>query len=127
MKVISTASLSTGHMHGPDMKAVLVSRTSSFMVRSTYEFLGPHIEALIVSVFRYSILPVLSLDSILHLKVLDHSFTGEEFLDFIQGVLDQMQLWPLPNSVLVMDNASIHHVPGIHEMVKERCVTAWPN
>ncbi|KAF8234675.1 hypothetical protein L208DRAFT_1260865 [Tricholoma matsutake] len=74
---------------------------------------------------RYSILPALSLDGILHLEVLDHSFTGEDFADFIEGVLDQMQPWPLPNSVLVMDNASIHKVPGIREMVEERYITAW--
>jgi hypothetical protein len=66
---------------------------------------------------KYSILPALSLDGILHLEVLDHSFSGKEFADFVEGVLNQMQPWPLPNSVLVMDNASIHKVPGIREMV----------
>ena len=30
-----------------------------------------------------------------------------------------MNKWPLPNSVLVVDNASIHKVAGIREMVKE--------
>ena len=30
-----------------------------------------------------------------------------------------MNEWPLPNSVLVIDNASIHKVEGIHEMVEE--------
>lgn len=69
---------------------------------------------------RYSILPALSLDGILHLEVLDHAFTGVEFQDFIRGVLDQMQPWPLPNSVLVMDNARIHTVHGICEMIEER-------
>ena len=66
------------------------------------------------------------INGILHLEVLDHSFTGEEFADFIHGVLDQMQPWPLPNSVLVMDNASIHKVPGIREMVEERYITVVP-
>jgi hypothetical protein len=71
---------------------------------------------------RYSILPALSLDGILHLEVLDHSFTGDEFCDFVEGVLDRMQPWPLPNSVLVLDNASIHKIPGLREMVEARCV-----
>jgi hypothetical protein len=69
---------------------------------------------------RYSILPALSLDGILHLEVSDHSFSGEEFIDFVGGLLDQMQPWPLPNSVLVMDNMSIHKVPRILEMVEEQ-------
>ncbi|KAG2343180.1 hypothetical protein BDR05DRAFT_860062, partial [Suillus weaverae] len=68
---------------------------------------------------RYSILPALSLNSILHLEVLDHSFSGEEFGHFISGLLDQMQPWPMPNLVLVMDNTSIHKVSGIHDMVEE--------
>ena len=68
---------------------------------------------------RYSILPALSLDGILHLEVLDHAFTGEEFKDFVRGILGQMNPWPLPNSVLIMDNARIHTVAGIREMVEE--------
>ena len=67
---------------------------------------------------RYSILPALSLDGILHLEVLDHAFTGKEFKDFVTGVLNWMQPWPLSNSVLVIDNAAIHKVPGIREMVE---------
>src|SRR5260370_33088188 len=30
-----------------------------------------------------------------------------------------MNKWPLPHSVLVINNASIHKVAGIHEMVEE--------
>jgi hypothetical protein len=64
-------------------------------------------------------LPALSLDGILHLEVIDHAFMGEEFKDFVRGVLGQMNPWPLPNSVLIMDNARIHTVAGIREMVEE--------
>ena len=52
--------------------------------------------------------------------MIDHAFTGREFTNFVRGVLDQMQPWPLPNSVLVMDNARIHKVPGIREMIEEQ-------
>ena len=64
----------------------------------------------------------MSLDGILHLEVLDRPFIGDEFGDFVEGLLDKMNQWPLSNSVLVMDNASIHKVPGIREMVEERYV-----
>lgn len=40
---------------------------------------------------RYSILPALSMDGILHLEVLQRSFNGPAFLAFIEGLLDQMQ------------------------------------
>ncbi|KAI0078063.1 hypothetical protein K474DRAFT_1582734, partial [Panus rudis PR-1116 ss-1] len=76
--------------------------------------------------WRFSVLPALSLDGILHLEILDHAFTGETFLDFIEGLLGRMQPWPQANSVLVMDNATIHHVAGLQELVEGRYVIwAW--
>ena len=53
----------------------------------------------------------------------DRSFSGEEFRDFVEGVLDKMQncnmmASAMPNSVLVLDNASIHKIPGIREWLK---------
>lgn len=68
----------------------------------------------------YSILPALSLDGILHLDVLDNAITVDDFRRFLLGLLPQMNKWPLPNSVLVIDNATIHKVAGIREMVEER-------
>ena len=69
---------------------------------------------------RYSILPALSLDGILHVEVLDHAINGANFLSFVEGLLDRMQPWPLLNSVLIMDNAAIHRVEGVREMVEAR-------
>jgi DDE superfamily endonuclease len=68
---------------------------------------------------KYSILPAICLDGILHLEVLENAITGDDFLHFVQGVLPRMNRWPLPNSVLVVDNASIHKVAGIRELVEE--------
>ena len=68
---------------------------------------------------RYSILPELSLNGILHTTIHNHTITSNEFLLFIAGLLDHMQPWPLPNSVIVMDNATIHKVEGIREMIEE--------
>jgi hypothetical protein len=68
---------------------------------------------------KYSILPAISLDGILHLEVLKHAITGDTFYQFVQGLLLRMNKWPLPHSVLVVDNASIHKVAGIRELVEE--------
>ena len=68
---------------------------------------------------KYSMLPTLSLDGILHLEVLENAITGEDFRQFVEGLLPHMSEWPLPNLVLVIDNAAIHKVEGIREMVKE--------
>ena len=67
---------------------------------------------------RYSILPALSLDGILHVEVFDHPINGDNFLSFVEGLVERMQPWPLPNSILIMDNAAIHCVDGVREMVE---------
>lgn len=69
---------------------------------------------------KYSMLPALSLDGILHLEVVENAVTGEDFRRFVEGLLPRMNEWPLPNSVLVINNASIHKVAGVREMVEER-------
>ena len=65
-------------------------------------------------------LPALSLDGVLHLEVVENAVTGADFRQFIEGLLPRMNEFPLPNSVLVIDNASIHKVDGIREMVEDR-------
>ena len=68
---------------------------------------------------KYTILPALSLDGILHLEVVENAVTGDVFRCFLEGLLPHMNKWPLPNSVLVIDNASIHKVAGIRKLVEE--------
>ena len=65
-------------------------------------------------------LPALSLDGILHLEVVENAVTGADFRRFVEGLLLHMNEFPLPNSVLVIDNASIHKVEGIRELVEDR-------
>jgi transposase len=72
--------------------------------------------------FRYSLLPALALDGMIYAKVVEGSFTSL-FCDFLDGILDHMQPFPAPKSVIIMDNAQIHKDPTITEMIKERYVS----
>ncbi|KAG2070850.1 hypothetical protein BDR04DRAFT_1017509, partial [Suillus decipiens] len=63
------------------------------------------------------ILPAFSLDSILHLDVLDCSYMAATFNKFIDSLLDNMNPLPQKNSIIVMDNASIHKSPHLEEIV----------
>ena len=74
---------------------------------------------------RYSILPALSLDGILTIDIVEGSFNKVKFAQFIDGLLDQMNPWPLPNSIIIMDNCQIHKCPEVLDMITERCVTCW--
>ena len=60
------------------------------------------------------------MDGILHLDIKEQSFTGDTFKEFISGLLDNMNPYPEKNSVIIMDNGSIHHVQGVREMIEGR-------
>jgi len=68
---------------------------------------------------RFSVLPALSLrDGILHCSVVKGSFCTDSFMTFINRLLDNMELYPVPNSVIVMDNCWIHKYPDIMELIE---------
>ncbi|KAI0737059.1 hypothetical protein BC629DRAFT_1256190, partial [Irpex lacteus] len=64
------------------------------------------------------VLPAISLDGVLHLDVLTRSWPGHAFLQYVDALLRNMNPFPQKNSVLIMDNASSHHVHGLRELVE---------
>ncbi|KAI0713719.1 hypothetical protein C8Q76DRAFT_578143, partial [Earliella scabrosa] len=78
---------------------------------------------------RYSILPALSTDGIIALDILEGSVNKERFLEFLNDQLysdpslyaPQLNPYPGPRSVVVMDNCSIHHDEEICQIVEVEC------
>lgn len=64
----------------------------------------------------------MSLDGILFLDIQECAYNAVLFDNFIEGLLNNMNPFPQPNSVIVMDNASIHKSERIREMIENRCV-----
>lgn len=81
-----------------------------------------HFRVLLFTSRRYSILPAISLNGMLDCTVLEGSFNATSFTAFIRGLLDHMQPWPAPNSVVVMDNCTIHKSPELRELIESRSV-----
>ena len=75
---------------------------------------------LLLPVIRYSILPAISLDGVLHLDILTRSWTADEFRPFVEVLLGRMNPYLQKNSVLVLDNASAHHFEDLCELVEGR-------
>ena len=67
----------------------------------------------------------MSLDGILHLAIQDCPYTAVQFNSFIEALLDNMNQFPQPNSVIVLDNASIHKSPELRQMIEERFVHSF--
>ena len=70
--------------------------------------------------FRFTILPGLSLDGILHCKVVEGSCNSWIFNEFLEDLFSEMNLYPERNSVLVLDNVTFHHNPQVQALASER-------
>jgi hypothetical protein len=70
---------------------------------------------------RFSVLPALLLtEGIMHCDIIEGTFDSSTFLVFVERLLDQMQPYPAPNSVIVMDNCCIHKSEAILELIESR-------
>ena len=99
------------------------ARRRDFFIRGKRYYLHDiGIQVFISKSYRYSLLPALSLDGIIAVEVLDRPFTAVSFNKFIEGLLDQMNPWPQRNSVIIMDNASIHKSEELELMIENRYV-----
>lgn len=52
--------------------------------------------------------------------IVEGSFNTELFTRFIEDLLQRMQPFPAPNSVIIMDNCAIHKAPEIRELIESR-------
>nr|CAG8519384.1 14370_t:CDS:2 [Entrophospora candida] len=69
---------------------------------------------------RFTILPALTLEGYIALDIMEGNCTKERFQSFILAqILPLMNPYPQKNSVLVMDNAVIHHDDKMIQLMKE--------
>ena len=69
------------------------------------------------SFHSFSLLHAITRDGIIFSDVKVDGYNGEEFPDFLDRLIERMNLWPQLRSVLVIDNCWIHHV----EVVEAPC------
>ena len=65
-------------------------------------------------------LPALSLDGPLYLTAQRDPYKSDDFVCFINGLLDTMNPYPAKNSVIVMDNTSMHKAASLRPMIEQR-------
>jgi transposase len=65
---------------------------------------------------RYQTLPAYTIDRVIFSQIFQGTTDSEVFEDFIEQLLPLCGRWPEPQSVLVMDNASIHHTDRITQI-----------
>ena len=68
---------------------------------------------------RYQILPAYCQDGVMLAKIFPGTTNSTLFEDFIEQLLPRCGRWLEPRSVLIMDNASIHHSGRVKRMCEE--------
>jgi hypothetical protein len=69
---------------------------------------------------RFSVLPTMALNGIIHCDIVEGAFDTKLFYTFISHLLDMMEHFPAPNSVIIMDNCQIHKHPNILELIESK-------
>ena len=70
---------------------------------------------------QYSAIPIMSLEGIHDVYLAEGSVNGERFQEFIETTIFpvlQPFNWVNPHSVVILDNASIHHVQGVIDLIE---------
>ena len=68
---------------------------------------------------RISAISAISQEGLICYELLTGTTNGEIFYDFIRGsLIPEMQPFPGKNSVLVMDNCSIHHITPVKDLLE---------
>ena len=69
---------------------------------------------------------MISVDGIIYSHIKTGGYNGDQFIEYLEGLLSVMNPYPAPHSVLVIDNCRIHHVEGVEELCAARYVTNPP-
>jgi transposase len=72
----------------------------------------------------YSLLPAITVDGLIYTHVKIGGYNGEQFVDWLEGLLEVMNPYPAPRSVLILDNCRIHHVEEVEEMCNAKSVSS---
>ena len=65
-------------------------------------------------------LPAITVDGIIYSHIKEGSYNGDQFMEWLDGLLRVMNPYPARHSVLILDNCRIHHVEGVEERCEER-------
>ena len=78
-------------------------------------------QRLLVRGKRYSAIPVLSIEGIHDVYLAEGTMNGDRFCEFIKKIVILMPFNGInPRSIVIMDNASIHHVDEVAELIESQ-------
>jgi hypothetical protein len=107
--------LTTYWLNGWAYRGIRACKRCKF-VRGTWYVMIVLVGAHLAEFIRYSLLPAITMDGIIYSHIKIGGYDGDEFIEYLDGLTTQMNPYPAPRSVLVIDNCRIHHVVGVEEL-----------
>ena len=81
--------------------------------------LTPHYHRSLSRGQRVNAIASMSMEGLVALELVDGNVNGEVFYDFVRGsLIPNMQAFPNPNSVLILDNCSVHHTDEVTTLLQ---------
>jgi len=78
----------------------------------------PRSHQLLIHGTRYSVIPIMSTEGIHDISLYEGTVNGSKFEDFIENSLLQPFNGINPFSVVIMDNAAIHHINAVRDLIE---------
>ena len=72
---------------------------------------------------RYSAITIMSVDGLYNVHLAEGTVNGSKFEEFVKSLLIPILNpfnWNNKHSIVVMDNASIHHVENVYKLIEEQ-------
>ena len=79
--------------------------------------LAPVYDRLLCRSTRVSSIVAMSSEGVISYETISGTTNGDRFFDFMLGLIPNMQGFPAKNSILIMDNCSIHHVRKVTDLL----------
>jgi hypothetical protein len=111
--------LTTYRTNGWALRGLQAHKRCCF-IRGTRYAIGIYTGFSSLTIFRYSMLPGLTMGGIIYSHIKMGGYNGDQFIEWLEGLLQIMNPYPAPNSVLIFDNCRIHHVEGVEELCEAR-------
>ncbi|KAG2153840.1 hypothetical protein DEU56DRAFT_726321 [Suillus clintonianus] len=71
---------------------------------------------------KFSVLPALSVDSVIALDIFEGAVNKEKFIGFLrEQVAPKLTPFPGPRSAVVIDNCAIHHDEDVRHIIEGLC------
>ena len=106
-------------LHYPIEYYVWADETGSYrrdhMRQYGYQLRGltPTYHRFLIRGTRVSTIAAISYEGLVNFKILTGTTNGDIFLEFLVDLISNMQSFPAPRSVVIMDNYSIHHIQPV--------------